>query len=207
MRASAAIGQRYSGHSLCSIFKTAAGNFFAATFGTDILRFMKAALGPAPVDSAAKRVTPPGKLFERAAAVRSGIDELSARGFAPLAGRRVGLITNHTGVDSRGRPTFKLLSQAHGVNLAALFSPEHGLNGNLDEKVASTIEPKSKLPIYSLYGKTLRPTREMLQGLDALVFDIQDAGARFYTYITTMAPSDRDLRSIVRIDAEEMRHG
>jgi uncharacterized protein YbbC (DUF1343 family)/CubicO group peptidase (beta-lactamase class C family) len=153
---------------------------------TDVLRFMKTALELVPIDRSARRATLPVKALDRAA-VRSGIDELSARGFAPLVGLRVGLITNHTGVDSRGRRTFELLFQAPGVNLAALFSPEHGLNGNLDEKISSTIEPESKLPIYSLYGKTLRPTREMLNVLDALVFDIQDAGARFYTYITTMA--------------------
>jgi uncharacterized protein YbbC (DUF1343 family) len=79
-----------------------------------------------------------------------------------------------------------LLRAAPGLRLAALFSPEHGLDGNLDEKVASGAEPSSGLPVYSLYGETQRPTDEMLKGLDALVFDIQDAGARFYTYITTL---------------------
>ena len=119
--------------------------------------------------------------------VRSGIDELSVQGFAPLAGLRVGLVSNHTGVDSRGRRTLDLLLQAPRLKLTALFAPEHGFNGNLDEKISSSIEPMSKLPVYSLYGNVLRPTREMLQGLDAMIFDIQDAGARFYTYITTMA--------------------
>jgi uncharacterized protein YbbC (DUF1343 family) len=78
------------------------------------------------------------------------------------------------------------LFNAPGVKLAALLSPEHGLNGDLDERVSSTIDPLTKLVVHSLYGTTRRPTREMLQDLDALVFDIQDAGARFYTYITTM---------------------
>jgi uncharacterized protein YbbC (DUF1343 family)/CubicO group peptidase (beta-lactamase class C family) len=119
--------------------------------------------------------------------VRSGIDELSAQGFAPLAGLRVGLLSNHTGVDSRGRRTLDLLLHAPRLKLAAIFAPEHGFNGTVNEKIPSSIEPISKLPVYSLYGNVLRPTREMVQGLDAIVFDIQDAGARFYTYITTMA--------------------
>jgi uncharacterized protein YbbC (DUF1343 family)/CubicO group peptidase (beta-lactamase class C family) len=119
--------------------------------------------------------------------VRSGIDELSVQGFAPLAGLRVGLVSNHTGVDSRGQRTLDLLLHAPRLKLAALFAPEHGFSGNLDEKISSSIEPMSKLPVYSLYGNVLRPTREMLQGLDAMICDIQDAGARFYTYITTMA--------------------
>jgi uncharacterized protein YbbC (DUF1343 family)/CubicO group peptidase (beta-lactamase class C family) len=126
------------------------------------------------------------KLTVPAGAVRSGIDELEDREFAPLNRLRVGLITNHTGIDSNGRRTVDLLFNAPAVKLAALFSPEHGLNGNVDEPVSSTIEPLTKLAVHSLYGTTRRPTRETLQDLDALVFDIQDAGARFYTYITTM---------------------
>jgi uncharacterized protein YbbC (DUF1343 family)/CubicO group peptidase (beta-lactamase class C family) len=119
--------------------------------------------------------------------VESGTDVLAAEQFAPLAGLRVGLITNQTGLDSMGRRTFDLLSKAPGVKLAAIFSPEHGLYGNVDEKVASGMEPTTTLPLYSLYGKVTRPTDKMLAGLDALVFDIQDAGVRFYTYVTTMA--------------------
>jgi uncharacterized protein YbbC (DUF1343 family)/CubicO group peptidase (beta-lactamase class C family) len=119
--------------------------------------------------------------------IQSGIDVLVAEDFTPLVGLRVGLITNHTGLDSTGRRTIDLLYQAPGVKLVALFSPEHGLSGNVDEKVASGREAITHLPVYSLYGSTLRPTAEMLAGLDALVFDIQDAGVRFYTYVTTMA--------------------
>ena len=119
--------------------------------------------------------------------VRSGIDELSSQGFTSLSGLRVGLITNHTGLDAKGRRTLDLLFNAPSVQLAALFSPEHGLNGNVDVAVFSSTEPVTKLPVHSLYGDVRRPTREMLEGLDALVFDIQDAGVRFYTYITTMA--------------------
>ena len=119
--------------------------------------------------------------------VHSGLDMLAAEQFAPLAGKRVGLITNHSGLDGRGRHAIELLQQTPNVKLVALFSPEHGLYGNVDAKVASGIDAKTGLPVYSLYGKTLRPTPEMLQGVDALVFDIQDAGVRFYTYITTLA--------------------
>jgi uncharacterized protein YbbC (DUF1343 family) len=106
--------------------------------------------------------------------------------FAPLRSKRVGLITNHTGLDRNGRSTIDLLAKAP-VKLVALFSPEHGIAGRADEKVASTTDTATGLPIHSLYGETRRPTHEMLKGVDALVFDIQDAGVRFYTYETTMA--------------------
>ena len=119
--------------------------------------------------------------------VRPGIEVLAADGFAPLAGKRIGVITNHTGIDASGRSTLQLLLRAPGVKVRAIFSPEHGLSGQLDEKVASGKDPATGLPVYSLYGKVTRPTAEMLRGLDALVYDIQDVGARFYTYITTMA--------------------
>ncbi len=108
------------------------------------------------------------------------------RSSARLAGLRVGLITNHSGIDSMGRRTVDLLHQAPGVKLVSIFSPEHGFFGNAEGKVSSMKEPFTGLPIYSLYGDVSRPTQKMLIGLDALVFDIQDAGARFYTYITTM---------------------
>ncbi len=119
--------------------------------------------------------------------VRLGIDVLASSGFAPLAGKRVGVITNQTGIDAEGRSTISLLHSAPGVTLCAVFSPEHGLAGNVDEKVSSGKDPSTGLPVYSLYGEVKRPTPEMLRGLDALVYDIQDVGARFYTYITTMA--------------------
>jgi uncharacterized protein YbbC (DUF1343 family)/CubicO group peptidase (beta-lactamase class C family) len=119
-------------------------------------------------------------------AVQTGLDVLASQGFVPLRGLRVGLITNHTGLDAHGQRNLDLLRATPGVRLAALFSPEHGLHGNLDEKVASGAEPSSGLPVYSLYGGTQRPTDQMLKGLDALVFDVQDSGARFYTYITTL---------------------
>src|ERR1700733_832173 len=119
--------------------------------------------------------------------VQLGIDVLEQEKFAPLRGKRIGLITNHTGQDALGRSTVDQLSHAPGVQLVALFSPEHGLAGRNDENVASGKDTATGLPIYSLYGDTRRPTDDMLKGLDALVFDVQDAGVRFYTYTTTMA--------------------
>jgi len=122
-----------------------------------------------------------------AARVETGLDVLAAEKFAPLRGKRIGLITNHTGLDAQGRSNVDLLAHAPGLQLVALFSPEHGLAGRNNERVASSKDPATGLPVYSLYGETRRPTDEMLQGIDALVFDIQDAGVRFYTYTVTMA--------------------
>jgi uncharacterized protein YbbC (DUF1343 family)/CubicO group peptidase (beta-lactamase class C family) len=116
----------------------------------------------------------------------TGIDVLESEQFAPLAGLRVGLITNQSGRDAAGRRTIDLLAAAPGVKLTAIFSPEHGVQGVADEKVASSRDAATGLPIYSLYGDTNRPTDEMLAGLDALVYDIQDAGVRFYTFETTL---------------------
>ena len=118
---------------------------------------------------------------------KTGIDVLEEENFAPLQGKRVGVITNQTGIDSAGRRTIDVLARAPGVRLVAIFSPEHGLTGQADASVPDSTDVATRLPIYSLFGKTRRPTEEMLRGLDALVFDIQDAGVRFYTYITTMA--------------------
>lgn len=121
------------------------------------------------------------------AKVTTGLEVLKAENFAPLIGLRVGVITNQTGVDAAGNRTVDLLYRAPGVKLAAIFSPEHGINGNVDEKVSSGTEADTGLPVYSLYGDVRRPTDNMLNELDALVFDIQDVGVRFYTYATTMA--------------------
>jgi uncharacterized protein YbbC (DUF1343 family) len=126
--------------------------------------------------------------------VRTGIDVLEIKKFVPLRMKghegpvRVGVITNQTGVDRKGRRTIDVLAHAPGVKLVAIFSPEHGIEGKLDvDKVASGKDEATGLPVYSLYGETRRPTAEMLKGIDALVFDIQDAGVRFFTYTTTMA--------------------
>ncbi len=124
---------------------------------------------------------------EPAGPVRPGIDVLADSGFAALKGKRIGVVTNHTGQDAAGRATLTRLLKAPGVKVGAIFSPEHGLSGALDEKVASGRDPATGLPVYSLYGEVKKPTPAMLKGLDALVYDIQDVGVRFYTYITTLA--------------------
>ena len=121
--------------------------------------------------------------------LRNGIDVLEADKFSSLSGLRIGLITNQTGLDTKGHRTLDLLYKAPGVRLVAIFSPEHGLFGKDDKKTGWIKEPVTGLPVYSLYSDTTRPTGKMLAGLDALVFDIQDAGVRFYTYITTLAYS------------------
>jgi uncharacterized protein YbbC (DUF1343 family) len=133
------------------------------------------------------RTKQPATRARRASRVQAGIDILETQKFAPLRGKRVGLITNHTGIDSQERSTVSVLARAPGVELVALFSPEHGLAGRNDEKISSSTDAATGLPVFSLYGETLRPTGEMLEGLDALVFDVQDAGVRFYTYTSTMA--------------------
>ncbi|MCZ7640852.1 MAG: DUF1343 domain-containing protein [Verrucomicrobia bacterium] len=123
---------------------------------------------------------------EPPAPVLNGIDVLVKRKFAPLRGLRVGLITNQTGHDRARRPTIDLLRSAPDVRLVALFSPEHGLRGSLDEAVGDTVDEPSGLPVYSLYGETRAPRPAQLAPLDALVFDVQDIGCRFYTYISTL---------------------
>ena len=122
-----------------------------------------------------------------AGTVRAGIDVLRADGFAALSGLRVGLLTNHTGLARDGSATIDLLAAAPGVDLVALFSPEHGIRGLLDRSVPSTVDAQTGLPIHSLYGETRRPAADMLTGLDAIAVDLQDVGARFYTYVTAMA--------------------
>ena len=114
--------------------------------------------------------------------VLAGIDVLAAENFARLRGKRVGLLTNHTGRSREGESTIDLIARAPGVTLAALFSPEHGIRGQADEKVASSRDEKTGVVIHSLYGDTQRPSPSMLDGLDVVVVDLQDIGARFYTY-------------------------
>lgn len=127
-----------------------------------------------------------GSLSVADAQVLTGIDVLARDGFKQLAGMRVGLVTNQTGRDRTGRSTIDVLYKAPNVKLVALFSPEHGIRGTEDEKVSDSRDEPTGLPIYSLYGETRRPKTEQLKELDALVFDIQDIGTRFYTYISTL---------------------
>jgi len=117
---------------------------------------------------------------------RTGLDVLAADNFSPLRGKRVGLITNQTGIDRQRRRNVDLMVQA-GIKVVALFSPEHGFAGVEDRPgIANAVDPATGLRIWSLYGATTRPTPEMLAGIDTLVFDIQDVGVRFYTYESTM---------------------
>ena len=123
------------------------------------------------------------------AKVQLGIDVLQSQGFEMLQGKRVGLITNHTGKNNRGKSTIDILFNAPGGKLVALFSPEHGIRGKAEHGaiITDSIDQKTQLPIFSLYGKNKRPTSEMLKNIDVLVFDMQDIGTRFYTYTTTLA--------------------
>jgi uncharacterized protein YbbC (DUF1343 family)/CubicO group peptidase (beta-lactamase class C family) len=116
----------------------------------------------------------------------TGLDQLEVDGFARLRGRSVALVTNQTGIDSRGRRGVDLMAAAPQVTLRAIFSPEHGLDGQLDTSVPNGRDAATGLPVWSLYGATRRPSPEMLAGIDTLVFDIQDVGARYYTYLTTL---------------------
>jgi uncharacterized protein YbbC (DUF1343 family) len=124
-----------------------------------------------------------------AGGVVPGVEVLLRDSLHLLRGKRVGLITNHTGRDRAGTSTIDLLARAPGVALAALFGPEHGLRGVAEggERIASTVDSATGVPVYSLYGETLVPTPAMLEKVDVLVYDIQDVGARVYTYVWTMA--------------------
>ncbi|HTK74746.1 MAG TPA: exo-beta-N-acetylmuramidase NamZ domain-containing protein, partial [Gemmataceae bacterium] len=116
----------------------------------------------------------------------AGIDVLIEEKFARLKGRSLALVTNHTGRDRQGRSTIDLLHKADGVKLLVLFSPEHGLRGTKDERVGDGRDEATGLPVYSLYGPRRKPTPDLLQGVDTIVYDIQDIGCRFYTYSTTL---------------------
>lgn len=128
-------------------------------------------------------VVPARPAFER---TMTGIDVLQAEGFARLAGRKVGLLTNHTGRTRGGQSTIDAFAAAKNLTLVALFSPEHGIRGILDEEVPSSVDEKTGLTIHSLYGKTRRASSEMLQGIDTMVVDLQDIGSRFYTYQSSL---------------------
>ena len=130
------------------------------------------------------------RMNTRNGSVKNGIDVLEERNFDLLRGKKIGLVTNQTGLDASGRRTIDLLAHAAGVSLTAIFSPEHGVTGTLDTtNVANSKDAATGIPVYSVYGSTdaaRRPSVEALKQLDAVVFDIQDAGVRFYTYETTL---------------------
>ncbi|MEA5044410.1 MAG: DUF1343 domain-containing protein [Petrimonas sp.] len=120
--------------------------------------------------------------------VKTGIEVLKESNFKILQGKRVGLITNPTGVDNNLKSTIDILHEAPGVQLAALYGPEHGVRGDVHagDKIDSFTDPNTGVPVFSLYGATRKPTKEMLEGIDVLIYDIQDIGCRSYTYISTM---------------------
>jgi uncharacterized protein YbbC (DUF1343 family) len=170
-------------------------NRLAGLIGTVAAGAITAVSGPAePCKRAARRIC--------SRQVLTGIDVLRREQFKRLAGRRVGLITNHTGRSADGTPTAVLLKRAKNLQLVALFSPEHGLFGKHEGRVANGQDPQTGLPVLSLYGERRKPSAEQLQGLDTLVFDIQDIGTRFYTYISTMglameAAAERGVKFVV----------
>lgn len=142
--------------------------------------------------------------FAQKIKIKTGIEVLKETDFKVLQGKRVGLITNPTGVDNRLKSTIDILHEAQDVHLVALYGPEHGVRGDVyaGDKVDTFTDPNTGVPVYSLYGSTRKPTPEMLEGVDALVYDIQDIGCRSYTYISTMylgmqAAVENDIEFIV----------
>ena len=137
------------------------------------------------------------------AQTKPGIETLRDSSFKQLQGKRVGLITNPTGVDRNLRSTIDILHEAPGVELVALYGPEHGVRGDVHagDKVESSIDPATGVKVYSLYGATQKPTSEMLEGVDVLVYDIQDIGCRSFTYISTMGKA---MEACIENDIEFM---
>jgi len=133
--------------------------------------------------------SPPDSRSPAGQSVRPGIDVLLTDSLHIVRNLRVGLVTNHTGIDSEGVPTIDRLNEHPDISLVALYSPEHGIRGTAEAgiRVADEIDPGTGLSVHSLYGSTLKPTPAMLEGVDILLFDIQDIGTRYYTYVYTMA--------------------
>jgi uncharacterized protein YbbC (DUF1343 family) len=143
--------------------------------------------GPLPSGSRGPSAALSGKAeLITPARVEVGIDVLKSENFLRLRGARVGLITNASGRDAQGARTVDVLQRAPGLTLVALFAPEHGLLADVEQRIENGSDESSRLPIYSLYGDRFSPSDEMLAGIDTLVIDIQDVGARFYTYASTM---------------------
>jgi len=134
--------------------------------------------------------------------VKTGLDIMVQNDFITLKGERIGLISNHSALDNTGRPILERMLSSKNVRLQAIFAPEHGFKGTAEQSVQNTTDNKSGLVIYSLYGDTYRPQKNQIKDIDCFVFDIQDIGARFYTYISTMAmcmeeAAKNDIRFIV----------
>ena len=137
------------------------------------------------------------------AEVKTGLDVLEENNFAPLWGKRVGVIVNYASADRAGRPLVDLLREAPGVTLAAVFTPEHGYSGKVEhgQPVTDSVLPGTAIPLLSLYGDRKRPTPDQLKNIDVLVCDLPDVGARFYTYITTLGYA---LEEAAKADIEFM---
>lgn len=135
------------------------------------------------------------------AQVKPGIEVLRDRGFDVLQGKRAGLITNPSGVDNSLRSSVDILAEAPGVKLTGLYAPEHGVRGDVHagDKVDNMVDPATGVPVYSVYGKTHKPTAEMLKDVDALVYDIQDNGCRSFTFISTMGKA---MEACAELDKE-----
>jgi uncharacterized protein YbbC (DUF1343 family)/CubicO group peptidase (beta-lactamase class C family) len=150
--------------------------------------------GPAPTRLIASTIavataespTEEGAAAATVVTVKSGLDVLAAQNFPQLVGQSVGLVVNHTSVDARGRRAIDLVAGAPGVRLKAIFAPEHGITGQVDDKIPHGRDAATGLPVWSLYGSALRPSASQLRDVGVLVFDIQDVGARYYTYLTTL---------------------
>ncbi|MCM1522703.1 MAG: DUF1343 domain-containing protein [Muribaculaceae bacterium] len=151
-------------------------------------------------------VSPSQSYVQSEQIVRPGIEVLASQDFAPLKGKRVGLITNPTGVDNSLRSTIDILNEAPDVRLTALFAPEHGVRGDYvaGAAVANGVDPKTGVKIHSLHGATKKPSAEMLANVDVLVYDIQDIGCRSYTFISTMGlameAAARDGKEFIVLD-------
>ena len=133
--------------------------------------------------------------------------------FKILQGKRVGLITNPTGVNNNLKSTIDILHEASGVQLVALYGPEHGVRGDVyaGDKISDFRDTNTGVPVFSLYGATRKPTPEMLEGVDVLVYDIQDIGCRSYTYISTMylamqAAAENDIEFVFRIIVDVVKN-
>jgi uncharacterized protein YbbC (DUF1343 family)/CubicO group peptidase (beta-lactamase class C family) len=159
----------------------------AAAVGAQLFRpplLASAVSAPAAADASGAEPSP--RVGGDTVPVKTGLDVLVDQDFALLRGHTVGLVTNQTGIDARGRRGIDLIARAPGVRLRAIFSPEHGITGVADADVPNSRDAATGVPIWSLYGPTRRPDAEMLHGITALVFDVQDVGARYYTYLATL---------------------
>lgn len=156
------------------------------TLAAEAVQTFNFAFVPGSLPPLTERAEKPKSSVVPSTEVLNGIDVLEKENFQSLRGLRIGLITNHTGRNRKRTPTLDLLAKAEGVSLVALFSPEHGIRGQLDTTVDDSKDEQTGLPVYSLYGNRRIPTTQQLTNLDALVFDIQDIGCRFYTYISTL---------------------